>query len=171
LELSLRGLAATNNNTRSSLFRKTLLSNVRHSFHQIFADKTLQLLQSNDDEKILGFKARLLGNIMFIGELFYRYLLQNSIIISVFDMLLGVETQEDHLSRINDYTVEGAVALMEKIGSKLHEKLSSFSGDMDMDIDMKGKIIKTFARLKELTSDTSLPKLSGHVKKRINKFL
>jgi hypothetical protein len=66
-----------------------------------------------------------LGNIQFVGELFRRKLLQESIIISVFDMLLGVETQEDHLSQINDNTVEGAVVLMEKIGYMIDEKLSS----------------------------------------------
>jgi hypothetical protein len=40
-------------------------------------------------------------------------------------MLLGVETQDEHLSLINDNTVEGAVVLMEKIGYMIDEKLSS----------------------------------------------
>jgi hypothetical protein len=82
-------------------------------------------------------------------------------------MLLGVETDEAHLSLINDNTVESAVVLMEKIGYLLHETLSSFKGDMNT----KAKFIKTFSRLKELTSDSSLPKLSTRVKKRIEKFL
>ena len=65
-----------------------------------------------------------MGNIQFVGELFRRKLLQESIIISVFDMLLGVETQDAHLSLINDNTVEGAVVLMEKIGYMIDEKLA-----------------------------------------------
>jgi len=36
LELSLRGLATTKKNIRSSLFRKTLLTNCRASFDQFF---------------------------------------------------------------------------------------------------------------------------------------
>ena len=40
-------------------------------------------------------------------------------------MLLGVEIQEDKLSQINDYTVEGAVVLMELIGDIIDEKLTS----------------------------------------------
>lgn len=75
-------------------------------------------------------------------------------------MLLGVETQEDHLSLINDNTVEGAVVLMEKIGYMIDEKLSSLQAGEEggestkalkkseqADAGVKDKIIKTFARL------------------------
>jgi hypothetical protein len=74
------------------------------------------VLESKDEEKILRLKGSLFGNIYFVGEIYNRKLVQDSIILSVFDMLLGVETQEDHLTLINDTTVEGAVVLMEKIG-------------------------------------------------------
>jgi hypothetical protein len=89
-------------------------------------------------------KKHLLGNLQFLGELFRRYILKQSVIISVFDLLLGVETQtqEDYLSFINDSTVDGAVMLLEKIGYILLETLSSIS----IDKDKKGKIIKIFSR-------------------------
>ena len=85
-----------------------------------------------------------MGNLQFLGELFRRYILKQSVIISVFDLLLGVETQtqEDYLSFINDSTVDGAVMLLEKIGYILLETLSSIS----IDKDKKGKIIKIFSR-------------------------
>lgn len=43
---------------------------------------------------------------------------------SVFDMLLAVDTKETQLPFINDNTVEGAVVLMEKIGHMIDEKLA-----------------------------------------------
>jgi hypothetical protein len=74
---------------------------------------------------MLKFKSRLFGNINFVGELFRRGLLQESIILSVFDMLLVVDTNETQLAFINDNTVEGAVVLMEKIGNLHDAKLVS----------------------------------------------
>jgi hypothetical protein len=73
---------------------------------------------------MLKFKSRLFGNIYFVGELFRRGLLQESIILSVFDMLLVVNTNDNQLAFVDDNTVEGAVVLMEKIGFKLDTKLT-----------------------------------------------
>jgi hypothetical protein len=74
---------------------------------------------------MLKFKSRLFGNINFVGELFRRGLLQESIILSVFDMLLVVDSNDTQLEFINDNTVEGAVILMEKIGQMLDTKLGT----------------------------------------------
>jgi hypothetical protein len=41
------------------------------------------------------YKQQLFGNIEFVGELFRRQLLSDSIVLSVFDMLLAVETKGD----------------------------------------------------------------------------
>ena len=125
-----------------------------------------------------------MGNIQFVGELFRRKLLQESIIISVFDMLLGVEAQEDHLSLINDNTVEGAVVLMEKIGYMIDEKLNSLQANEEggesakgakkseqADAGVKDKIIKTFTRINELASDTGVPPVSTRVKMLIKNML
>ena len=110
----------------------------------------------------MKFKTRLLGNIQFVGELFRRRLLQESIIISVFDMLLAVETKDTQLSFINDNTVEGAVVLMEKIGHMIDEKLSTESTKQgkkltEGDSGVKDKIVNTFARFDELVQDQSVP--------------
>jgi len=43
-----------------------------------------------DEEAQFKFKDRLLGNIKFVGELNRRNLLSENILVSVFDMLLGV---------------------------------------------------------------------------------
>jgi hypothetical protein len=74
---------------------------------------------------MLKFKSRLFGNINFVGELFRRGLLSESIVLSVFDMLLVVDSSETQLDFVNDNTVEGAVILMEKIGSQLDNKLAT----------------------------------------------
>ena len=63
LELGLRGLSTIKKNIRNSLFRKLLLQNCRNSFDQFFTEDTQKLLQSKDEENILKFKTRLLGNI------------------------------------------------------------------------------------------------------------
>ena len=73
---------------------------------------------------MLKFKSRLFGNIYFVGELFRRGLLQESIILSVFDMLMVVESNDTQLDFVNDNTVEGAVVLMEKIGPMVDTKLA-----------------------------------------------
>jgi hypothetical protein len=52
------------------------------------------VLKSKDEEKILKLKTHLMCNIQFVGELFRRNLLQISIIISIFEKLLAVETEE-----------------------------------------------------------------------------
>ena len=80
------------------------------------------LLAGSDNEKILKFKHRLFCNINFVGELNRRGLLQESIILSVFDMLLGVEQE---LANVNDDTVEGATVLMTKIGQIIDTKLAT----------------------------------------------
>ena len=51
-------------------------------------------------------------------------MMQESIVVSVFEMLLGSETDQDHLKRVNDYTVEGATVLMNKIGNIFDTKLN-----------------------------------------------
>jgi hypothetical protein len=61
----------------------------------------------------------------FVGELFRRGILQESIILSVFDLLMVVNTNDSHLAFVNDITVEAAVVLMEKIGHLLDTKLQN----------------------------------------------
>jgi hypothetical protein len=78
------------------------LKNCKISFEQFFNAKTKTLYESKDQDEIIKYHQRLLGNILFVGELNRRGLLQESIILSVFDMLLCVDSQETQLSFIND---------------------------------------------------------------------
>lgn len=84
-----------------------------------------------------------------MGELFRRKLLQESIIISVFDMLLAVETKEAQLDFINDNTVEGAVVLAEKIGHMIDEKLASGEADGEESKKSTKKNVEAESAVKE----------------------
>jgi hypothetical protein len=89
-----------------------------------------------------------------------------------------VESQGDHLpSLVNDYTVEAAVVMMEKIGYKIDEKLRSIQareeiGEQKKDVEeskhadpsLKDKIIKIFDRLNELASGSSVPTICTRVR-------
>lgn len=92
LELTLRGKKLSVGSIKFSEFRKTLLEFCKKSFDQFF-DKEIKQKEM-DEEELIKFKERLLGNIKFVGELNRRNLLSENILISVFDMLLAVNTQE-----------------------------------------------------------------------------
>jgi hypothetical protein len=124
LELNLKKMKATVKNIKNSQFRKLLLKNCKASFDQFFTEETKKLLESKDEENLFKFTMKLFGNIKFVGELFRRGLLQESIILSVFDMLMAIESKEQ-LQFVNDNTIEGAVVLIEKIGHMLDAKLQN----------------------------------------------
>jgi hypothetical protein len=58
-----------------------------------------------------------------VGELYRRSLMQEGVILSVFEMLLGNQDVIDSIVHVNDYTAEGATVLMNKIGNILDNKL------------------------------------------------
>jgi hypothetical protein len=112
---------------------------------------------------MLKFKSRLFGNINFVGELFRRGLLVESIILSVFDMLMVVESNATQLDFVNDNTVEGAVVLMEKIGPMVDAKLASIlAKEADKtarpaEIETALSINKTFDRFEEFRTPSCIP--------------
>jgi hypothetical protein len=61
-------------------------------------------------------------NIKFVGELNRRGLLSESILISIFDLLLSVENKKQ-LQFVNDDTVEGAIVLICKVGPMIDDKI------------------------------------------------
>jgi len=95
LELSLRGHSMGKGNTikrntaKHSEFRRTLLEYCRKSFDQFFDSSKVE--EKKDQEEEIKYKQRLFGNIMFVGELNKRGLLAESIMISIFGMLLATE--------------------------------------------------------------------------------
>ena len=102
LELRLKNLRATTTTMKQSLFRKLLIKDCNTSFDQFFSDEARNIKETKDDDKIFKFKLRLFNNIRFVGELFRRKLLFESIIIDVFELLLGISRGTDCL---NDDTV------------------------------------------------------------------
>jgi len=64
-----------------------------------------------------------MGNILFVGELNRRNLLSDSILISVFDMLLAVNNEAQQ-QFVNDDTVEGGCILMNKLGYLIDDKIN-----------------------------------------------
>jgi|LauGreDrversion4_2_1035121.scaffolds.fasta_scaffold751228_2 hypothetical protein len=59
-----------------------------------------------------------------MGELYRRSLMKDRPILSAFPILLGNQDAPDDIAHVNDYTVEGAIVLMNKIGYILDSKLS-----------------------------------------------
>lgn len=72
-----------------------------------------------DPEKQLIFRTKLYGNLDFVGELYRRKMLPESVLVSVFNSLLGIS---DINSDINDLNIEGATRLMNKVGSFYEER-------------------------------------------------
>lgn len=73
-ELNLRGYETKMSLLKHSNFRKTLLQYCKASFDKIF-EQDEEAHKTHDEEKLLKFKHRLLGNIKFVGELNRRNLL------------------------------------------------------------------------------------------------
>jgi hypothetical protein len=85
-----------------SLFRKLLIDDCHSSFDQFFSDEAKKIMETKDNDKIFKFKLRLMNNTRFIGELFKRKLLFESIILDVFELLLGISSDKEC---VNDDTV------------------------------------------------------------------
>jgi hypothetical protein len=116
-----------------------------------------------------------LKDINFVGELNRRQLLTDSIVLSVFEMLLGFNQTEEHMQNVNDYTIEGAVVLMSRIGHILDGKLTKINKAADSKETEKRiaeKIASTFLRFEELTKDTCVaPETSTRIKMLIKNLL
>lgn len=153
LELSLRGLSTKVKTLKHSDFRTTLIEYCRTSFNQFFdVDK----FKNITEEDKLKFRHRLFCNVKFVGELNRRNLLSEPVIMSVFDMLLGVESLETK-KKIDNDTVEGGVVLLNKIGYLIDDRLAQIEArplerekGKAKDEKIKGMIQRTFARLEEI---------------------
>lgn len=112
LELGLRDLKNNLADIRKSVFRKTLFEVCKQCFEKFFdADEKKKSTESI--ERTFLFKAKLYGNLDFVGELYRRKMLPDSVLISVFNSLLGISDINDV---VDDLGVEGAIQLMNKVG-------------------------------------------------------
>jgi hypothetical protein len=82
-------------------------------------------------------------NIKFVGELNRRALLSESILVSIFDLLLSVENK-DQLQFVNDDTVEGATILICKIGPMIDDKIKKSKKEEEKLNKKKGLIIEKY---------------------------
>jgi len=107
LELKLRGHGVTKSRMKNSLFRKNLINSCKECFERFFnkedKEKTL-----NDPEKSILYKMHLFGNLEFVGELYRRKIVSESLMGKIFEPLLEGESE--------DFYVEGAICLMNKVG-------------------------------------------------------
>ena len=67
---------------------------------------------------------KLFANINFIGELYKEQMLADVILYSIFDKLLGLD-----IYTANDITVEAALLLINKLGSKLEQDTKAKNDD------------------------------------------
>ena len=121
LELRLRNEAAKISNMRNSQFRK-ILFNVCKSCFEKFFDAEEKKKSEGDKEKAIVFKLKLYGNLAFVGELYRRKILPESILNTVFESLLGMGEMSDE---INDLVTEGAINLMNKVGKTYEQNIAS----------------------------------------------
>ena len=110
LELDLKGEKKIKSNMSKSLFRIKLIEACQSCFMKFFQPEERQKLK--DPEKSILFKEHLFGNIEFIGELFRRSILSENTLNGIFSQL----TEE-----VCDFTIEGAIVLMNKIGHTFEE--------------------------------------------------
>lgn len=109
-----------------------------------------------------------------MGELNRRQLLSESIVLSVFEMLLGINMVESNMQNVNDYTIEGAVVLMSRIGHILDakmEKIRKAADAKDAEKRTADKIALTFQRFEELTQEVTVPEVSTRIKMLIKNLL
>lgn len=124
------------------------MSYCKKSFDQFF-ETDEEKLKAMDEDKLLKFKHRLLGNIKFVGELNRRNLLQEFIVIQVLNMLLGIE-YDGHQTRIDDDTVEGATVLMSKIGSLIDDKITKLVNSKEQKPEKIAKNKETLANYNKI---------------------
>lgn len=121
LELKLRDEAAKLSNMKNSMFRKTLFNVCKSCFEKFF-DADEKAKSQENKEKAIVFKLKLYGNLDFVGELYRRKILPETILNTVFESLLGMGDMNDTIS---DLVVEGAINLMNKVGKTYENNIAN----------------------------------------------
>ncbi len=101
-----------------STFRKTLFEVCKQCFEKFFNEEDKKKSTENQ-EKAITFRLKLFGNVDFVGELYRRKILPETVLVSVFSSLLGIN---DASSQIDDLSVEGAISLMTKVGENYESR-------------------------------------------------
>jgi hypothetical protein len=89
LELQLRNEKQSMSTMKNSVFRKTLFEVCKQCFEKFFDADEKKKGHVSKESAIL-FRLKLYGNLDFVGELYRRKLLPETVLISVFQSLLGI---------------------------------------------------------------------------------
>ena len=116
----MKGMKPTKANAKFCIFRSTLLNNCKNSFEDFLNQpekKSEKLDNETEDDRLdreLKTKHKLFGNIDFVGELYKESILSETILISIFEVLLGIEQES---KQVNDLYVDAALKLINKLGA------------------------------------------------------
>jgi len=146
LELSLRNKKHSLQNMKISAFRRTLFEVCKQCFEKFFNEDEKKKSVENT-EKAFIFRQKLFGNLDFVGELYRRKILPETVLVSVFSSLLGIN---DANSQIDDLSVEGAIQLMNKVGEN-YETRAGGKADKKEQFDT---IIKKFQDYENLENES-----------------
>lgn len=111
-------------------------------------------------DRELRTKHKLFGNIDFVGELYKELLISDVILTSIFENLLGIDTQSD--SSVTDMTIDAALTLINKLGKKMEDSVNTLKNEEKKTArqETNAKIFSAFSNLQA----ESNPKASTRVK-------
>ncbi len=126
----MKGYRPTPGNRKYCDFRKQLLQYCKDSFEALLNQPLTEELKEDEKEedrleREFRVKHKLFGNIDFVGEIYKKGLLSESILNSVFHTLLGYNVESD--SNVNDNTIDAGIKLINKLGFTLEQKVANAS--------------------------------------------
>ena len=127
-------------------------------------DKSTMTREERDDytdelEKAVIFQTKLFGNNEFVGELYRRRLLPERTLFFVFESLLGFSELNDE---VDDLVIEGAITLMDKIGSVLDDNIKR--SQKEDKISSLKKVFDRFDDLQNVKDEAPQNLISNRVK-------
>jgi len=131
---------------KNSMFRKTLFNVCKSCFEKFF-DSEEKAKSQESKERAIVFKLKLYGNLDFVGELYRRKILPETILNTVFESLLGMAELND---KIDDLVVEGAINLMNKVGKSYDQNISSAKNRKEEKQAKLDKILDKFREIENL---------------------
>ena len=147
----MKGFKPNRLNMKECQFRVQLLNYCRESFEQLLQSPLTEQQKEGEKEedrldREFKTKHKLFGNIDFVGEIYKKSLLSETILQSVFHSLLGFSSSSD--AAVNDNTIDAAIKLISKLGFTLEQKIADSKADKRPKLQQQ--LDEIFARFKEL---------------------
>lgn len=151
LELALCDKKHLSSTIKTSEFRKKIFTVCKSSFEKFFDEEEKQKSKETI-EKANKFKDKLFGNLDFIGELYRRQILPESILVQVQESLLGILNMD---TDPDDFTVEGAINLMNKVGQEFENRNRNPTRERDVERRKNfDNIFGKFAKFRDIKDET-----------------